>query len=413
MSHFTKLIIISILTTSLTWSQFENHHYPGAFHNRHFCDTLDYSECLEVPFCIWDEEEDVCLDGMGNNNLCADLGASDCEATFFCLWDEQAEECYEFFSPGMGWGGFGWGHCMQYDQEECDLEFFCEWNMNQEECVPSYLFDDPCAGLSQVGCNEVFFCHWNELNDACEDGFGGYDPCTQMNMDECSESFFCFWDMDNEMCMDLFGGPPSQHFQHILNGHLADYIHFADTTGYGVFQTITIESIEDGDLGDEIGFLDYNGLTGFGDCTGETGEILVGAAVWNGAPLTVTTFGALDFCSDGDLYEIQIPGWVAGNPIGMVLWKVDEDQEYLAFYDSDTETLTWSPADQYIPLAVQPLLDLNSDGSVDVLDILIVIDSMLGNTILEPAAMSAIDINGDSFVDILDIVIFIHIVLDL
>ncbi len=410
--HLRYLLIF--ITGSLVWTQIPDPSLQhGVSPSRHYCDFLQMSECMIDPFCIWDDELGECDFYVGEQNLCADLSPNDCESVFFCEWDEISGECFEFYSPGMGWGGFNWGYCMNLNPQECTMEPSCVWSDEMMECLPVVSFEDPCSELTPEGCNDVFFCHWNQLTDECEDGFGGYNPCFDLEVSECSDNMFCWWDPMFEICTNMFGGFPAQHFQDILNGHLADYIHFVDTTGYGVFQTITIESIEEGDLGDEIGFLDYDGIIGFGDCSDETGEILVGAGIWSGEPLTITTFGAMDFCNDDTEYELQVPGWVSGNPIGMVLWKAEENQEYLAYYDSETQTLTWSPEDQYLPLSVQPLLDLNSDGGVDILDIIIGIDTILGNTLLEPSGMSALDINDDSVLNILDIVIFVQLVLEL
>ncbi|NQU67410.1 MAG: hypothetical protein HQ510_05655 [Candidatus Marinimicrobia bacterium] len=36
--------------------------------------------------------------------------------------------------------------------------------------------------------------------------------------------------------------------------------------------------------------LDYNGLINFGNCEDEYGEILVGAGIWQGEPLEITTY---------------------------------------------------------------------------------------------------------------------------
>ncbi|NQU68654.1 MAG: T9SS type A sorting domain-containing protein [Candidatus Marinimicrobia bacterium] len=129
-----------------------------------------------------------------------------------------------------------------------------------------------------------------------------------------------------------FGMPPEittgdlSHFTEILNGHYLDYLDFNSETGLGIINYIIIESIEAGDIGDEIGILDSYGIPGLGNCEdSEQGEVLVGAGVWNGESLMIPIFGSVADCENSN---IEYPGFIEGNPIELVLWDASENTEY-------------------------------------------------------------------------------------
>jgi|GEM_PF-537475 hypothetical protein len=205
------------------------------------------------------------------------------------------------------------------------------------------------------------------------------------------------------------------YFDDILNGQLDDYLNFADTTGLSVESTIIINSIEDADIGDEIGLLDYNGILNFGDCSDEQGEILVGAGVWQGEPLEITTYGSMDFCDDEENEYGQYPGWVEGNTVEILFWRAAEDQVYAGNYDGELGLLIWAPIDQTIPELIPVSLttyDVNGDNSTDVLDIVLVVNYILGNAVLSDGQKISADTNDDGIVDVLDIVIIIDYILE-
>ena len=205
------------------------------------------------------------------------------------------------------------------------------------------------------------------------------------------------------------------HFDYILNGQLEDYQNFADTSGYSVESHIIIETIDNADVGDEIGLLDYNGMINFGNCDEHYGEILVGAGVWQGEPLDITAYGSMDFCSNPEVEYGQYPGWVEGNPIYILYWRSSDNQLYSGDYDGESGVLTWSPLDQTIPLLVptpQTPYDVNSDFSTDILDVVIVLDYILGYLELTDDQFMSVDTNYDGHIDILDIVMMIEYILE-
>ena len=74
--------------------------------------------------------------------------------------------------------------------------------------------------------------------------------------------------------------------------------------------------------GDEIGLFDANGII---DSNGNTGEVLVGAGIWNGEQLNLTAITSIDLSAFGGPI---LPGAVPNNPLTLKVWIESEDQEY-------------------------------------------------------------------------------------
>ena len=75
----------------------------------------------------------------------------------------------------------------------------------------------------------------------------------------------------------------AQHFQVDL-----------ETTGSSQL-TIFSDSITCLEIGDEIGIFDSNGLTNYGDCSSQYGELLVGSAIWTGEQLNPVSIGSVSY----------------------------------------------------------------------------------------------------------------------
>ena len=90
----------------------------------------------------------------------------------------------------------------------------------------------------------------------------------------------------------------------------------------GVSQLIIFQSSITGlNQGDEIGIFDTNGITNFGDCSNQSGELLVGpinSGVWNGSQLNLTAIGSVDNCAFGGF---QVPGFVNGNSVIIKVYR--------------------------------------------------------------------------------------------
>ncbi len=94
----------------------------------------------------------------------------------------------------------------------------------------------------------------------------------------------------------------------------------------GEFQLITFQSsITSLEPGDEIGIFDTNGIQNSGDCSNQIGEVLVGAAVWDGSQMNISAIGSIDYCAFGGA---QFGGWVEGNPLVVRIWKESTQTEY-------------------------------------------------------------------------------------
>ena len=81
----------------------------------------------------------------------------------------------------------------------------------------------------------------------------------------------------------------------------------------GVSQlTIFQNSILSLEAGDEIGIFDSNGILNSGDCSPQTGELLVGTGLWNDEQLEIVSISSINNCSFGGT---QFAGFQDGNPL--------------------------------------------------------------------------------------------------
>ena len=204
------------------------------------------------------------------------------------------------------------------------------------------------------------------------------------------------------------------YFDDILNGLEDDYLNFSDTTGLAQIHTITIDEVDGGEIGDEIGLLDYNGQINFGNCDDEYGEILVGAGVWRNAPLEIITYGAMDFCDEVTNEYGQYPGWIEGHPIVVLYWRAAENQVYAAQLNGDGQ-LTWLPENQNIASlapGATPLIDVNADYNFNILDVVFLVNAVLGTVTLNEDQFEMADINDDGQMNIMDIVLIVNLLLN-
>ena len=91
------------------------------------------------------------------------------------------------------------------------------------------------------------------------------------------------------------------------------------------------------EIGDEIGVFDLQAITNSNDCSNQTGELLVGAGIWDGnnSQLNIVSIGSVDNCA---LNGTQLPGYKDGNDVIVRVWKKNENKEY-------NTTLEWSLGD--------------------------------------------------------------------
>jgi hypothetical protein len=149
--------------------------------------------------------------------------------------------------------------------------------------------------------------------------------------------------------------------------------------------------------GDEIGLFDSNGIL---DSDGNTGEILVGAGIWDGEQLTTTAIGSIDLSAFGGPI---LPGSVSGNGLTLKAWLVAEDQEYDVTYDISSGTGTFNglfTAINEIDLPESPgdEIEINvlmSEGW-NWMSLNVSIDDMSLNTVLETLDDNAIYIKSQT-----------------
>ena len=208
-----------------------------------------------------------------------------------------------------------------------------------------------------------------------------------------------------------------QHFTNLLNGYEDEYISFMDSTGLGVTIAVEIDESEV-DVGDEIGLFDYNGIINFGDCSDDYSEILVGAGVYGGGPMQLTAYGSMDYCEER--YG-QYPGFVVGNPVVIRIWDASLDIEYDAEVTyGDVSWIdgipVWDTGDILVDM-LQPDLpayipgDINFDNYLNVLDVVLMVQIILGYYPPNPEEIEIGDINGDGVIDVLDIVSMVNTIL--
>jgi len=93
------------------------------------------------------------------------------------------------------------------------------------------------------------------------------------------------------------------------------------------------------DVGDEIGLFDSNGVV---DSAGNTGEVLVGAGVWQGTQLNIVAISSTDLSQFGGPV---LPGAVTGNDLVVKVWDFSEQIELSGVtYDIGTNENTGLPA---------------------------------------------------------------------
>ena len=108
--------------------------------------------------------------------------------------------------------------------------------------------------------------------------------------------------------------------------------------GTGVSSLVIIQDALDLEVGDEVGLFDTNAILNSGDCSSETGELLVGAGVWTGQQLELVGVASVDNCAFGGF---QLPGYQNGNSIVYKVWKASENEVYSAEATYAAGTGTW------------------------------------------------------------------------
>ena len=96
------------------------------------------------------------------------------------------------------------------------------------------------------------------------------------------------------------------------------------------------DSISSLDIGDELGLYDMNAII---DSNGAVGELLVGAGVWDGEQLNITTIISQDLSQFGGP---MLPGSIIGNSMALKIWDSSNNLEQEATYALGSGTGTFN-----------------------------------------------------------------------
>ena len=172
-----------------------------------------------------------------------------------------------------------------------------------------------------LGCMDQTACNYNaaaEYDDgSCEydDGITNCDGDCYNDEDQddvCDENDDCVGLLD--VCGVCDG----------LATNLSQCLEFYDVVIEGTGEStlfIFENTITTLDAGDEIGLFDSNGVI---DNTGNIGEVLVGAGVWQGTQLNIVAISSQDLSQFGGPI---LPGSVSGNELAVKVWDSSEQVE--------------------------------------------------------------------------------------
>jgi hypothetical protein len=128
-------------------------------------------------------------------------------------------------------------------------------------------------------------------------------------------------------CQDIPTGPEYE-LQHFTNL----------PAGTGISSLVIIQDALDLEVGDEIGLFDGDAILNSGDCSSQTGELLIGAGVWTGEQLEIVGVGSVDNCAFGGF---QLPGYQNSNKIIYRVWKASDNEVYPAEVTYAAGTGVW------------------------------------------------------------------------
>ncbi|NQU67195.1 MAG: hypothetical protein HQ510_04560 [Candidatus Marinimicrobia bacterium] len=304
-------------------------------------------------------------------------------------------------------------------ENDCDTD---EYQCGNEQCITSDLlcnYTDDCGdnwdeyfcsnNVNWIACNEFDITDVISIVEFLLNPAASVDLCDNINLID-QDGVINILDVLSIVNMIL--ETDLEHFTNILNGYEEDYIEFNDNTGLGIMPIYILNAGEGVDIGDEIGLFDYNGIIGPGDCPGEFGSVLVGATVYESDPFDLLAYGAVFDCDEVGV----LPGFIGGNEIIVIIWDSSRGIEFEGVFEDGPEfTNSFTPDDQVLTVSVDfsslTLGDMNFDSQIDVLDIVTVVNVIVGNHEPDSLEIFVSDMNGDATTDVLDIVMSVSVIL--
>merc|ERR1712178_24478 len=372
-------------------------------------------EALNWQDPVWEDEFAVTVDGttITVTRLDSDSGWGQA-LEIECCFIGNGEDC-----EGQDYSGYeswvGDGYC---DDGTWGLYFNCEaFDYDDGDCESV-----DCLGLSYSGYESWIGDGW------CDDGsWGLYFNCDEFNCDEgdcedeqCSESVCEDGDWEDHAgltCDDWDEEHCEEHGWETFEGFCGSPLSANEAcevcqgVDSGATVTLQLEAAGTGTLDVLIEDEDSNDIAGFqfdiegAEITGADG----GLAEEAGMDISASSSRVLGFSMSGATFnaddgEVMVSVYVDAEP-GAEICLVDE---ILTTNDFDTLASSGGDCIEYCGGGG----DVNGDGSLDVLDIVLIVNEILYPELSEDDCDYAImDGDGDGSVNVVDIVIFVNEIL--
>ncbi len=430
------------------------------------CQELDFETCEWIPVCYWSEDGNYCEEG--DHDYCRDFSQDECGILPMCQWNPAHQECeHSGYDWGGGNGDWdGWhqsGDCGGLGEDICQVIPHCIWSADAGVCqetnqynsiftlenldiyngnldvvintnAPFYNFQLQFSGIQLLNVSGGILENYDlEVNYNTStitghlNGFSDIPPGTHtlftveftpLNETICVYDGHCNgiwshgnWQSENGVeashCISPSEYDTENYYSNLLNGYVNEYLQYLADNEEGQISYITIEdiignnSVREEDFGDDIGLMDHTGITSHDTCPPEEGIIIAGNGKWQGVPLTIPVFKKVDECSETGS---QLPGYIPGNRIFIHLWDEATQAEYI-MEPAGRDFLQWEHSFIIIP-DIKISHDLNSDGLMNVQDIVILLNIILTGGAFNQSA----DMNLDGILNILDVILMVGMI---
>ena len=377
---------------------------------------------------------DWILSNFGPNNFFNEC-ANDCDDETIMIIDQIAEACFSCMSDenidcAQVWddegddGGVGHS-CSDLTQDECDSIDDCEWIADPLNdfygCVEIEPGGDDGGTGGGDGCFEggEWYCYGCELfineceyYECTESGWTGpfaiddcWDNCYEItNESECTNNPDCMWisGVAGWTCIDANDNPPA-------DSAILKLEHKTGLPGSAVSVPLILSNTE------IVGGLQFS-ISGY----------------QNTFAMGVDSFESIDNCFSASYNELDqelvgiifsLEGCVYGpqdyNHIANIIFFIDDEVpvgssiplsfNYTLVSDPAGNAMSSNGQGSHITIGMQG--DINNDGEINVLDIVMVVNFSISAQAPTGSEFWASDINFDGFINILDVVQIINIIL--